>query len=78
MTSKNDKFVKQQEMIDSVITWLKDEGYDPEELTHLDERTNYLAKIMVSEDKGFHVVFPKNLDSVLIFEMILVSQKLYY
>jgi hypothetical protein len=57
MTNQNDKFAKQQEMIDTVITWIKDEGYEPEEITHLDERANYLAKVMVSEDKGFHIVF---------------------
>jgi hypothetical protein len=45
-------FNKQQETIEKVVRWLKEEGYEPEEKTHMCQDLNYLAAVKVSKDKG--------------------------
>lgn len=66
-----DKLSQQQEIIERVVNWIKEEGYDPIEVTHLNKNANYFATIKVSEKKGFNIVFPsKNLDSLLIIAIL--------
>jgi hypothetical protein len=65
------RLVTQQEMIDKVIRWLRDEGYTPEDVTDMHPNTAYFAKVMINKRSGFHVGFStKQLDSVVISEMI--------
>lgn len=72
----NDRLAKQQERINMVIQWLKDEGYQPEEKTHLYPDTNYFAIVKIDERSAFHIIFPsKNLDSVIVLELIALNEE---
>jgi hypothetical protein len=54
----------------------KEEGYKPEEKTHMRKDLNYLAAVKVSKDKGFNVIFrAKPLDRVDIMEMLSMNEK---
>lgn len=69
------RLVTQQEMIDKVIRWLKDEGYEPEDVTDMHPGTTYFAKVRINETSGFHVSFStEQLDSVVISEIIVMDQ----
>ncbi|MDQ4100580.1 MAG: DUF2299 family protein [Thermoproteota archaeon] len=69
------RLAKQQEMIDNVIRWLKDEGYEPEDVTDMHPDTAYFAKVKINERSGFHVGFStEQLDSVVISEMIAMDK----
>ena len=67
--------VTQQEMIDKVIRWLKDEGYEPEDVTDMLPDMAYFAKVRINERSGFHVGFStQQFDSVVISEIIVMDQ----
>ena len=91
-SDREKRLVRQRETIDKVINWLREEGMNPEDITHLHEGANYFARIVtkkgrqtesgeIVEEEGFHVLFPKEkLDSVTISEVIALdrdSQKSY-
>lgn len=82
----------QTDTIKKVTNWLKEEGLDPQEITHLRKDARYYGVIISDEPenaeqnekhirKAFHVLFPnKRLDSVTISEIIifdLLTQKAY-
>ncbi len=80
----------QADTIKKVINWLKEEGLDPQEITHLRKDARYYGVIISDEPqnteqkyrrKAFHVLFPvERLDVVTISEIIifdLLTQKAY-
>jgi hypothetical protein len=85
---KEKRLARQRETIDKVINWLREEGMNPVDETHLYEGANYFARIVTREGKptkesgeivgeeGFHVLFPKDkLDSVTISEVIKLDRQ---
>jgi hypothetical protein len=81
------RHLKQQEMIDKVVKWLREIGYNPEDQTHRYKTTNYYGSIITKEGKladtgervsqeGFNVYFTKDKpDSVTILEAITLSRR---
>ncbi len=80
----------QVDRIKNVNSWLKEEGLDPQEITHLRKDARYYGVVISDEPenteqkyrrKAFHVLFPVGrLDSVTISEIIifdLQTQKAY-
>lgn len=75
MQKDNDKLTIQRQMIKKVTTWLNDEGFKPEDVTHLRPGTTYFAKVRINERSGFHVGFSlQNPDCVVISEMIALKE----
>jgi hypothetical protein len=75
MQENNDKLTIQRQMIEKVTKWLRDEGYKPEDVTHLHSGTTYFAKVRINEGSGFHVGFSlRNPDCVIISEMIALKK----
>ena len=91
-SDREKRLAKQRETIDKVIDWLREEGMNPEDITHMHEGANYFARIVTKKckqkengeivgEEGFNVIFTKDkLDSVTISELITLdreSQKSY-
>jgi hypothetical protein len=75
MQDDNDKLTIQRQMIEKVTTWLKDEGFNTEDVTHLHPGTTYFAKVRINERSGFHIEFSlQNPDCVIISEMIVLKK----
>jgi hypothetical protein len=76
----NEKITRQQETIDKVVKWLKEERFEITETTHMHLDANYFAVASIA-GKGFNVIFPAEyLDVVLIVQLISLdkdSQKAY-
>ena len=83
---------KQRDAIKKVISWLRQEGLEPQEITHLRKDASYYGVVISSEAEkteqqerqrreAFHVFFPiDRLDSLSISEIIILdlqSQKSY-
>jgi hypothetical protein len=83
---------KQRDAIKQVISWLRQEGLEPQEITHLRKDASYYGVVISSEAEkteqqerqrreAFHVFFPiDRLDSLSISEIIILdlkSQKSY-
>jgi hypothetical protein len=82
----------QADTIKKVTNWFKEEGLDPQEITHLRQDARYYGVIISDQPenaeqnekprrKAFHILFPSDrLDSVTISEIIifdLLTQKAY-
>ena len=82
----------QRDTIKKVTIWLREEGLEPQEITHLRKDANYYGVVISNETetmeqtdkqrrRAFHILFPTNkLDSLRISEIIifdLQSQKSY-
>jgi hypothetical protein len=53
-----------------VLKWLNEDHYEPEDRTHLNPNSSYLAVVKVSENQAFNVLFPKDpLDKVIIIQV---------
>jgi hypothetical protein len=94
-TKNNDKekqLANQRDTIKKVIDWLKEEGLEPQEITHLRNDACYYGVVISDEAQkieqienqrrqAFHILFPiDRLDSLRISEIIifdLKSQKAY-
>ena len=59
-SDESKRLVTQQEMIDKVIRWLKDEGYEPEDVTDMLPDMAYFAKVRINERWVFTLVFLHN------------------
>jgi hypothetical protein len=82
------RHAKQQEMITKVVTWLKEEGREPEERTDLHGDARYFALVRIKkakkkdqseetrEEEAFHMLFPKNrLDCLTITVIIAMDEQ---
>jgi hypothetical protein len=79
---KEKRLNEKQEMIRKVVTWLREEGMNPEDKTSGRDDASYFARIVTKPGKespqgqiigeeGFHVFFPATkIDSVTISELI--------
>jgi hypothetical protein len=90
---KETQLAKQQSTIKKVIDWLREEGHEPQEITHLRKDTKYYGVVVISNEaekieqrekkrrEAFHILFPiDRLDSLSISEIIILdlqSQKSY-
>jgi hypothetical protein len=89
---KEKQLAKQRNTINRVIEWLIEEGFDPQEITHLRKDACYYGVVISDEAektnqhekqrrKAFHIHFPiDRLDSLSISEIIILdlqSQKSY-
>jgi hypothetical protein len=89
---KEKQLANQQDTIKKVIDWLREEGFEPQEITHLRKDACYYGVVISDEAekseqrerkrrKAFHILFPiDRLDSLSISEIIifdLQSQKSY-
>jgi hypothetical protein len=91
-SDKEKQLAKQKETIKKVIGWLREEGLEPQEITHLRKDARYYGVVISNEAEkteqrekqrreAFHILFPINrLDSLSISEIIILdlqSQKSY-
>jgi hypothetical protein len=90
---KETQLAKQQDTIKKVIDWLREEGHEPQEITHLRKDARYYGVVVISNEaekteqrekqrrEAFHILFPiDRLDSLSISEIIILdlqSQKSY-
>jgi hypothetical protein len=87
------QLTKQRDTIKKVIDWLREEGHEPQEITHLRKDARYYGVVVISNEaekteqrekqrrEAFHILFPiDRLDSLSISEIIILdlqSQKSY-
>ena len=91
-SNKEIQLAKQRDAIKKVISWLRQEGLEPQEITHLRKDASYYGVVVSNEAEqieqqerqrreAFHVFFPiDRLDSLSISEIIILdlqSQKSY-
>jgi hypothetical protein len=91
-SDKEKQLAKQLGTIKKVINWLREEGLDPREITHLRKDASYYGVVISNEAEkieqrerqrreAFHILFPiDRLDSLSISEIIILdlqSQKSY-
>ena len=91
-SNKEIQLDRQRDAINKVIRWLRQEGLEPQEITHLRKDASYYGVVISSEAEkteqqerqrreAFHVFFPiDRLDSLSISEIIILdlkSQKSY-
>jgi hypothetical protein len=91
-SDKEKKLATQLDIIKKVINWLREEGLEPRELTHLRKDARYYGVVISTEveredkmekqrRKAFHILFPiERLDSLRISEIIIFdlrTQKAY-
>ncbi len=91
-TDREKRISYQRETIRKVTDWLKEEGLEPQEITHLRKDSSYYGVIISNEEekteqtekqqrRAFHILFPVDkFDSLRISEIIifdLQSQKSY-
>ena len=89
---KEKQLANQLETVRNVISWLREEGLEPQEITHLRKDTRYYGVVIANESekgeqierprrKAFHILFPiERLDSLTISQIIifdLQTQKAY-
>ena len=89
---KEKQLANQLDTIKNVISWLREEGLEPQEITHLRKDARYYGVVIANEAekgeqiekprrKAFHVLFPiERLDSLSISQIIifdLQTQKAY-
>jgi hypothetical protein len=84
---KEKKLATQLDTIKKVINWLREEGLEPRELTHLRKDARYYGVVISTEveredqmdkqrRKAFHILFPiERLDSLRISEIIIFDLK---
>ena len=91
-SNKEIQVAKQRDAIKKVIRWLKEEGLEPKEITHLRKDASYYGVVISNEAEkteqperqrreAFHILFPiDRLDNLSISEIIILdlqSQKSY-
>jgi len=91
-SDKEKQLANQRDIIKKVIDWLREEGLEPQEITHLRKDACYYGVVISNEAekteqrekqrrKAFHILFPiVRLDSLSISEVIILdlpSQKSY-
>jgi hypothetical protein len=91
-SDKEKQLAKQQDTIKKVINWLREEGHEPQEITHLRKDASYYGVVISNEAEkteqrekqnrdAFHILFQiERLDSLSISEIIILdlqSQKSY-
>ena len=91
-SDKEKQLAIQEGTIKEVTDWLRQEGYEPQNITHLRKDARYYGVVITDETKktdlaekqnreGFHILFPiDRLDSLRVSEIIifdLQSQKSY-
>jgi hypothetical protein len=86
-SDKEKKLATQLDIIKKVINWLREEGLEPRELTHLRKDARYYGVVISTEveredkmekqrRKAFHILFPiERLDSLRISEIIIFDLK---
>jgi hypothetical protein len=86
-SEKEKQLAKQRDTIKKVIDWLRDEGLEPQEITHLRKDACYYGVVISNEAekteqrekqrrKAFHILFPiDRLDSLSISEIIIFDLK---
>jgi hypothetical protein len=84
---KEKKIAKQLDTIKKVTNWLREEGLEPREITHLRKDARYYGVVISTEvemeeemdkqrRKAFHILFPiERLDSLRISEIIIFDLK---
>ena len=91
-SDKEKQLANQRDIIKKVIDWLREEGLEPQEITHLRKDACYYGVVISNEAEkteqrekqrrnAFHILFPTDrLDSLSISEVIILdlqSQKSY-
>jgi hypothetical protein len=87
-SEKEKQLAKQRDTIKKVIDWLREEGLEPQEITHLRKDACYYGVVISNEArekteqrekqrrKAFHILFPiDRLDSLSISEIIIFDLK---
>ena len=86
-SDKDKKLDTQLDTIKKVINWLREEGLEPQEITHLRKDARYYGVVLSTEvemeeqvdkqrRKAFHILFPvQRLDSLRISEIIIFDLK---
>jgi len=89
---KENQFANQKDTISKVKSWLSEEGFEPNEITHLRKDASYYGVVVseraektnqgeIQRREAFHILFPNNrLDSLSISEIVILdlqSQKSY-
>lgn len=73
---RDTRLAKQQEMITSVVRWLREEEIEPEEITHKRKDASYFATFEVDSGEAVHVLFRTNrLDSIVLLEFIALDEE---
>jgi len=86
---KQKQLAKQKDTIKNVVNWLKEEGLDPQEITHLRKDLTYYGVVISNHDEdntgnrekeerrdAFHILFPIDKpDSLTISEIIILDLK---
>jgi hypothetical protein len=86
-SDRDTQLANQQDLINKVITWLREEGLEPEEITHLRKDARYYGVVISDEventeqgerhrREAFHILFPiDRLDNLRISEIIIFDLK---
>ena len=86
-SDKEKQLANQEDTIKKVINWLREEGLEPQEITHLRKDASYYAVVITSSNEAekteqgekqrreaFHILFPVDrLDSLSISEIIILD-----
>jgi hypothetical protein len=87
-TDKEKQLANQRDIIKKVINWLREEGLEPQEITHLRKDACYYGVVVISNEaektakqkeekqrrEAFHILFPiDRLDSLIISEIIILD-----
>jgi hypothetical protein len=86
-TDKEKQLANQRDTIQKVIDWLREEGLEPQEITHLRKDARYYGVVVISNEaektakqrekqrrETFHILFPiDRLDSLSISEIIILD-----
>ena len=86
-SDKEKQLANQEDTIKKVINWLREEGLEPQEITHLRKDASYYAVVVLSSNEAekteqgekqrreaFHILFPVDrLDSLSISEIIILD-----
>ncbi len=86
-SDKEKQLANQEDTIKKVINWLREEGLEPQEITHLRKDASYYAVVVISSNEAekteqgekqrreaFHILFPVDrLDSLSISEIIILD-----
>jgi hypothetical protein len=86
-SDKEKQLANQHDIIKKVINWLKEEGLEPQEITHLRKDACYYGVVVTSNEaektaqqrekqrrQAFHILFPiDRLDSLSISEIIILD-----
>jgi hypothetical protein len=90
--AKEKQLANQKDIICKVKSWLREEGFEPKEITHLRKDASYYGVVVseraeetnlgeIQRREAFHILFPNDrLDSLSISEIIILdlqSQKSY-